>query len=193
MKATRSSLLSRVRDFEDDAAWSEFDKLYRPMLVGYALRRGLAVSEAEEIAQHCLAEIVPRIKKFRRERGFRSWLRGMVDHKVSDCLAQRRRQRPLDTKLLGQTPAGDGSADQIWQEIWNQSHLTECVNSIRAEFAEHTFKAFAMYVFQNEEVATICRRLGMTPNQVYVAKSRVLARVRMRLGPALEMLYGTGS
>ncbi len=193
MDATRSSLLRRVRDFQDDAGWHEFDALYRPILAGYAVRRGVSAQEAEEIAQQCLAEIVVRIKKFRRKRSFRAWLRGMVNHKVSDYLARRRGQRPLDTDLLGQTPAGDQAAEQDWQEVWNRSHLVACVDSLRAEFAEHTLKAFLMYVLQEEPVWAISQKLGMTPNQIYVAKSRVLARIRKCLGPTLDILYGAES
>jgi len=163
------------------------------MLTRYAARHGLSASEAEDIAQHCLTEIVPRIKRFKRQRRFRAWLRGMVDHKVSDYLAQRCKQRPLDTKLLGQTPGDARASEQVWQEVWNESHLIEFIDSLKAEFAQHTLKAFSMYVLQGDSVRTISRRLGMTPNQIYVAKSRVMARIRQRFGPTLETLYGPES
>ena len=58
MPATRSSLLSRVRDLDDSDGWVEFDKLYRPLLIEYAQQRGLSFEEAEEIAQQCLIAIV---------------------------------------------------------------------------------------------------------------------------------------
>ncbi len=190
MDATRSSLLSRVRDLDDKTGWCEFDRLYRPMLTRYAARHGLSTSESEEIAQDCMTAVVGRIKKFKRQRRFRAWLRGMVDHKVSDYLAQRCRQQPLDTKLLGQTPTDGLSSEQVWQEVWNRSHLLECIDSLKTEFAEHTLKAFSMYVLRGEPVRTISRDLGMTPNQIYVAKSRVMTRIRQRFGPTLETLYG---
>jgi hypothetical protein len=66
--ATRSSLLSRVRDLQDADGWMRFDQLYRPMLIEYARHRGLRQEAAEEIAQQCLAAIVavmrPHFQRF---------------------------------------------------------------------------------------------------------------------------------
>ena len=133
---------------------------------------------------------VAQIKKFKRQRSFRAWLRAMVDHKVNDFLSQRGKQKQAGTTLLASAPDGGKTPDAIWEEVWNRSHLADCIASLRAEFAEHTLRAFSMYVLDNEPVEEITRRLGVTANQVYVAKHRVLSRIRLRFGNALEALYG---
>ena len=190
MEATRSSVLSRVRNLDDAAGWKEFDRLYRPMLVSYARQHGLHPDEAEEVAQHCLTEVVGQIKRFERQSTFRGWLRVMVDHKVCDLLSKRGRCRRADIDLLKRTPAPDRTPEKVWDQIWNKAHLTHCVEGLRADFAEHTVQAFSMYVLQNVPIRDISRRLGMTPNRIYVAKSRVLARLRERLGDTIGGLFG---
>ena len=189
---TRSSLLRRVRNLDDATGWEEFDRLYRPMLVGYARRRGLRTDEAEEIAQQCLTAIVARIQTFERRRSYRAWLRGMVDHKVSDHLADRQRHRRADTDQLARTPGPAEPPESLWQQEWNQTHLTYCIDCLRADFASHTLQAFAMYVLEDQPVPHISRCLGLTPNQIYVAKSRVMARLRERFGDLIDGLYGAG-
>ncbi|MCO6435642.1 MAG: sigma-70 family RNA polymerase sigma factor [Phycisphaerae bacterium] len=193
MDETRSSLLSRVRDFGDDSAWSEFDGVYRPMLAGYARRCGLGPAVAEEIAQECLAAIVDRIRDFRRQRSFRRWLRGMVTHKVADHLRREKRERRRPSGSHTAAGVRVSHPDEIWEQTWNASHLRYFIAGLRDEFAEHTLRAFAMYVLEERPVEEISRLLGMSPNQIYVAKSRVLRRLKDRYADQLEALYGGGT
>lgn len=193
MEQTRSSLLRRVRDLDDATGWNEFDQLYRPMLVSYARQRGLRPEEADEIAQECMSALVPRIKTITEKDSFRGWLRGMVANKVSDYLKQRGKHRRAGTDLLSQTPAADQSPEELWQRQWNETHLRYCIERLRVEYAPHTLQAFAMYVLQDRPVQEIKRQLGMTANQIYVAKARVLARIRERFGEMIESLYGESS
>ena len=193
MERTRSSLLRRVRDLDDATGWDEFDRLYRPLLVTYARQRGLRLEEADEIAQQCMTALVPRMQTFTRKSSFRGWLRGMVDHKVSDFLTQSRKHRRAGTELLAQTPDPGRTPEELWQQQWNHTHLAYCLDSLRIDYAPHTLQAFAMYVLQERPVKEISRRLGMTPNQIYVAKTRVMARIRERFGEMIDSLYGASS
>lgn len=190
MPATRSSLLFRVRDRNDAESWSEFDRLYRPLLTSYARARGLRAGEAEEIAQRCLSAVAGVMHKFKRDHSFRGWLRGMVNRKVADFIAEKARFRQADTALLLNAVDPAPTPDELWQRIWNRAHLRHCLDSLRADFATHTLQAFTLYVLQGEPVVDICSRLGMTPNQVYVAKSRVMRRLRERATDVLASLYG---
>jgi RNA polymerase sigma-70 factor (ECF subfamily) len=133
------------------------------------------------------------MQTFAPKSSFRGWLRGMVDHKVSDYLTQRRKHRRADTELLARTPDPGRTPQELWQQQWNRIHLDYCIDGLRIEYAPHTLQAFAMYVLQERPVKEISRRLGMTPNQIYVAKSRVMARIRERFGNMIDGLYGAGS
>lgn len=203
MDETRTSLLSRVRDFEDGTGWVEFDRLYRPLLMRFATARGLGHTDAEEIAQQCLEVIVRQIGAFRRRESFRGWLRQMVDNKVKQFHAQRRRHagadplpRTADGRLgmsrhgEGQAARDEGDPAESWETQWDRTHLMYCLANLRDTFAAHTLRAFELYVLHEQPVDQICSQLDMSANQVYIAKSRVLKRIRSRYTHLLESLYG---
>lgn len=177
---TRSSLLSRIKDLGDGTSWEEFDKVYRPLLLRYASTRGLSDEEAEEIAQQCMTAIVTGIKDFRRRVGFRAWLRGMIDHKVDDQLKKRRREVNARTGDFDREQTTEENPALVWERQWNRTHLLYCLNRIRHEITPKTCEAFELYVIGQLPVDQIAERLKMTPNQIYVAKHRVLERLRKR-------------
>lgn len=190
MSTTRTSLIERARDLRDPAAWGEFDQLYRPLLMRYARRRGLAEDEADDVAQQCLQVVVERIADFRRRKSFRGWLRRIVDHKVSHQIARNHQARQADTAVLDGAASTELTPPELWERHWMQTHLLYCLAGVRDDFGAHTIRAFEMYVFEERSVAEICEALGMTANQVYVAKSRIMKRLRERYAALMESLYG---
>src|SRR5262249_52941712 len=51
---TRASLLVRIRDARDAAAWGEFVDLYAPLVHGFARRQGLQDADAADLTQDVL-------------------------------------------------------------------------------------------------------------------------------------------
>ncbi len=187
---TRSSLLERVRDFDDASGWEEFDRLYRPLLMKYARKRGLKQDDAEEIVQQCLEVIVTRIRDFQRRKSFRGWLRRIAENKIKHHLDRKHAlQRPSVQAALG-TANRELTPAELWERQWNRTHLLYCIASLRNDFAAHTLQAFELYVLQDMPVDKVSEALGMSRNQVYVAKSRVMRRIRDRFADMLEALYG---
>jgi len=190
MTATRSSLLQRVCDPRDAKSWSEFDGIYRPLLTRYARQRNLDAESAEDVAQQCLAAVSAKIGQFEKRRSFRAWLRGMVDHKVADHLEKQRRHAHAGDDRLQDAAAAAPAPHEAWEREWNQSLLQLLLANLRTNFAEHTLHAFELYVLQGMSVAEIHRLLGMSPNQIYIAKSRVTRHIREQCGEVVESLYG---
>lgn len=190
MTATRSSLLLRVCDPRDAASWGEFHSIYRPLLIQYARHRGLDAEAAEDVAQQCLEAVSRRIQKFERKRSFRAWLRGMVDHKVADYIAKFGRRPGLSGNEEDERGAESRTLSNLWEQTWNDRLLQVLSNHLRGHFAEHTLKAFELYVLQDMPVEQISATLGMTPNQIYVAKSRIIRHLRESCDEVLDNLYG---
>ncbi len=186
MSRTRSSLLSRIKDQADGPSWEEFDRVYRPLLLRYAQTRGLSPEEAEDIAQQCMAAVAEGIQKFQRKVSFRGWLRGMVDHKVADLLRKSGREVGARTGDFEREQGTEESPALLWERQWNRTHVRYWLSQIRGEVSALTHQAFELYVVQELPVVEIGARLGMTPNQVYVAKHRVLARLKERWADAEE-------
>jgi RNA polymerase sigma factor (sigma-70 family) len=186
MSRTRSTLLEQIRDLDDAQGWEQFDAIYRPMIFRYARDRGLSLDQAEELAQDCMTALVERIQRFQRRASFRGWLRGLVDHKVADQLRKRPPERQGVTRDFSRPQEREKTPAEIWERQWNRAHLLRCLDRVRAEVSEHTYRAFELYVIEEKPVAEISRLLGLTPNQVYVAKSRVMARIEERWLQSVE-------
>jgi RNA polymerase sigma factor (sigma-70 family) len=193
MNTTRSSLISRVRDFGDASSWVEFDRLYRPLLAQYVRRCGVDPVDAEEIAQQCLEVVVHQIPEFQKRKSFRGWLRAIADNKVKRYFRDRRARRCMAPGALADKAVAVDTPEQEWERQWELAHLAYCIENVRGEFAEHTFRAFELYVIYEKPVAEIVRMLGMTANQVYVAKSRVCCSIRERFHELMQALYGGAS
>jgi len=92
---TRPSLLLRVRDVNDNAAWTQFVEIYTPLIYGYCRARGLQEASAADVAQETMRAVVRAIAKFEYDpaRGkFRNWLLTVVQSRVSNFLAEQQRQ-----------------------------------------------------------------------------------------------------
>lgn len=177
---TRASLLIRIKDPRNTQAWAEFHDLYAPLLYRYARARGLSHEDAEDVRSKCYEAIVKQLPHFDynlQKGGFKAWLRTLVNRRVVDLLRQRR-DIFLDTHELVQLAGDDATADQLWEEQWRQQHLRHCVQQAGLQVSEQSYQAFRMLVDEQCSVSEVCQRLGLNPNQVYKAKSQVLALVR---------------
>ncbi len=180
MDTTRASLLMRIKDRGDDGAWQEFVALYRPLLTRYVRCRGLGPTDAEDVAQECLAVVARKMPGFnydRRKGGFTRWLRVVVRLAVRDHL-RKRRERSAETGDFERPQHRERTPVEVWERLWLQEHLKYCLERIRPDFENTTFEAFQRCVIDEWPVEKVCDRLGMNANRVYIAKSRVGGRLR---------------
>ncbi|MHC4107313.1 MAG: RNA polymerase sigma factor [Planctomycetota bacterium] len=177
MEDTRSTLLVRLRDPADQDAWRTFDELYRPMLVGYACARGLGQADAEDVAQQCIQAVLNQIGDYQHLGSFRSWLRTIAERRICD-LFRRRREVQADTAVWSSQPDSNPPPQDLWEHHWWRAHLRYCAERVKRHFEESTYAAFVGYAMEGEAAATVAEKLGLSVNKVYVAKHRVLERIR---------------
>src|SRR2546425_576244 len=75
---TSVSLLERLRDRQDGAAWQRLADLYTPWVRGWLRRYGLQDSDADDLLQEVLGAVVrylPGFQHNQRPGAFRTWLR----------------------------------------------------------------------------------------------------------------------
>ena len=179
MLTTRASLLLSLTNRGDAEAWSEFHKLYAPLLYRYARDRGRSRDDAEEVRDQCLEVVARKMPTFeydRDEGGFKNWLRRIADNKVID-FRRKRREKTADTEEISALRDAESSPREIWEQSWRYEHLKYCVEKARSHVSERNFRVFQMLLFDNCTVAGVCTDLGLNPNQVYKAKARVLKHV----------------
>jgi RNA polymerase sigma factor (sigma-70 family) len=148
------------------------------MIIGYAAARGLDSNDAEDVAQQCVQAVLAQIKTYEHLGSFKTWLRAIAEKKICDCFRARKREVQADSRLLSQLPDREETPEEAWERHWWRAHLRYCAESVRQEIAPSTFSAFVHYALEGESPDRVAERLGLTVNQVYVAKHRVLERIR---------------
>jgi RNA polymerase sigma-70 factor (ECF subfamily) len=178
MSDTRSTLLVRLRDPADQTAWRTFDQLYRPLVVGYAVARGLDSNDADDVAQQCVQAVLGRINTYEHSGSFKTWLRAIAEKKICDCFRARRREVQADSEILSQLADADESPAETWEKHWWKGHFRFCAESVRQEVSPSTYSAFISYAIEGRPAGEVAQAQGLTVNQVYVAKHRILERMR---------------
>jgi len=183
---TRSTLLVRLKDRGDTDAWETFGSLYRPMIVAYAVSHGLDSADAEDVAQQCTQAVLEKIETYEHLGSFKTWLRSIADHKIVDQF-RRNRKHVQGTSGFWESQSaphhrpGGQSPLEAWDRQWMVSHIAYCAERVRASVNETTYEAFAACVVRGMEPGAVAAALNLSINQVYVAKHRVLERIREML------------
>ncbi len=178
---THPSLLLRVRNSEDNPAWNEFVAVYGPVIFKYCRLRQLQDCDAKDVTQEVLVRLSSALRQFeyKPELGrFRDWL-GIVTHR--EMLKFWRRNRPHQNLQSVQTDCsfeGEAQEPSLWNDHFHAEILRVSLESIEAEFSDDVWRAFHLTWIDGNEASQVSERLGMNIEKVYVAKSRVLKRLR---------------
>ena len=182
--ATRASLLVRLRNARDAAAWTEFVDLYAPLVYGYARKQGLQDADAADLSQEVLRAVAGAIGRLEYDplRGaFRNWLFTVVRRKLSNW---RRDQGTRiqgggrdNHRLLEQCPAPEGGEAE-WEAEWQQRVFAWACEQVRRDVSDLTWQAFWRTAMDAQPCKQVAADLGLTPTAVYLARRRVLARLK---------------
>ena len=188
-----TGLLSGLRAHEAEA-WHRLVGLYGPVIYGWCKRQGLQPSDAEDVVQEVFRTVLARIGDFRRERPadtFRGWLWTITRNKLGDYI-RRCATQPLPVggsearERLEQVPvplAAESVGDGL-HALGGVCH--RALELIRDEYEVPTWQAFWQVVGEGRKPAEVAVDLGLSLNAVYLAKSRVLRRLREVLGDVPE-------
>lgn len=182
---TRASLLVQIRDGANHGAWQEFVQLYGPVVYGFARKRGLQDADAADLMQDVMRSIsaaIGRLDYDRKQGTFRGWLFTITRNKVFSFLSARR-GRPQgsgDTttnRLLETHPDGE-DGNETWELEYQRRLASIAMERVKGEFQENTWRAFWLTAVEGVAVADVGKEVGLSPGAIYVAKSRVLARLK---------------
>jgi RNA polymerase sigma-70 factor (ECF subfamily) len=188
LPTTRASLLVRIRDAQDQDAWRLFVQIYAPVVYGYGRERGLQDADAADLTQEVLRAVAAGVGRLNHDPGrgaFRGWLFTVAHHKLYDLLARQRRQGrgSGDTGVqewLAAQPARDEDK-ALWDREYEQRLLHWAAEQVRNRFQDSTWQAFWQTTVEGKSGKEVADRLGMTVAAVYLAKSRVMARLREQI------------
>jgi RNA polymerase sigma-70 factor (ECF subfamily) len=193
MNETRQSLLLRAQTGEENA-WKVLLDLYRPLILVWLHRQGVPAGDQEDLSQEVLLSVVKQLPSFQHsgQRGaFRSWLRTIVSRRTADYW------RAIDADTQAQGGSGATAAlqqltdpDSELNRQWDEEHdhyVVHCLlDRVEEEFEPTTLQAFRRLALDGVSGAEAAQELGLSVAAVYVAKSRVLARMRQEAGGLID-------
>jgi RNA polymerase sigma-70 factor (ECF subfamily) len=182
--ATRPSLLWRVRDPGDAQSWSDFVDIYGPLIYSYCRRNHLQESDAADVSQEVMLRVSKALRRFEYnpERGsFRHWLGRVTRNEVSRFFRTRGRIRESASGLEGAVELDGVAGEDEWNDHFQSALLEAAIRRIESTFEPQPWSAFLAVWVDDLSPNQAAQKLDMSIDNVYVAKSRVLKRLREEL------------
>lgn len=188
---TRTSLLRRLKRWEDQESWRDFFDTYWKLIYGAAVRAGLNDAESKDVVQDTVIAVAKKIEVFRYDPAldsFKGWLLYLTRLRIALHFRKRERDRGGPSRGSTRMALGDEiehivdpvgvEFEGIWNEEWAK-HLTDAALArVKQEVSPRQFQIFNFYVLKQWPVKEVAKTLGVTVTQIYLAKHRVSALVR---------------
>jgi RNA polymerase sigma factor (sigma-70 family) len=181
---TRDSLILRLPTQSDAQAWREFIEIYEPLLFRFARRRGLQDADAREIAQNVFLSVAKAVERWQpnKEQGrFRAWLFCIARNQLINYVAKHGKQQGSgktgQIRLLRELPAATPEIDEITKD-YRKEMFRLAATQARESFQEKSWQAFWSTAVLGDEVQQVAEKLKLSATAVYIARSRVTARIR---------------
>lgn len=180
---TRLSLLARVSDKDDQAAWDEFVQLYQPVIHRTAMYKGLQDADAHDVTQQVLLSVAKSLEQRPHDPNrarFRTWLGTVTRNAALNALRKQRDRGSGDSQVLQQLNAlADVDTDEELLEREYQKELfRKAARAIEQEFAADTWQAFWQTTIEDRAIAEVGEQLEKSAGSIYAARSRVIRRLK---------------
>lgn len=169
-------LATRMADSEEDA-YSEFADTFGPRLKAFFVKRGLAASDAEDLAVSCVTDISLKVDKYKplKEGGFEAWVFTLARHSLIDWLRSRRESEPLPDDLPAPPFEYNEDAEfeiditlAVREAVYQLPSSDQALIQLRHLGAESTYKEIA-------------DQLNISPESARVRHFRAMKRLKVIL------------
>ena len=184
---THPSLVLRLRNPRDEAAWREFVEVYEPLVYRLIRRQGFQHADADELTQDVLLAVVRAVDRWEpdaRRGTFRGWLSTIARRLMINVLSSPARHfrgsgRSSVLEQLLQFPDGDPAQSQVYDLELRRRVFDWAARQVREQVEPSTWEAFWRTAVEAQSVEAVARELAMSSGAVYIARSRVMRRLRL--------------
>lgn len=186
MENTSLTLLARLQQADDTEAWQRLNELYQPLLRVWLKKYGVQSSDADDLAQEVLLTVSKNMCSFDhngRTGAFRSWLRTILVNRLRLFWRSRDRRPPtLGGSSIEERIAQFEDPASAMSQLWNRQHDLHVLNRLlalsRPKFSSETWEVFTRVAIKGERADLVAAETGISLNAVFIAKSRVLSKLR---------------
>ena len=189
---TSMTLVGRLR-LQDPSAWRQLAELYGPLVYTWVRISGLNEHDAADVVQEVFAAVHASLDRFRKEQPadrFRDWLWTITRRRTCDHLRKLGKQAVAKGgsdayQQLQEFPEEIPSADDPQTASAEAELVRRALELVRSEFEDRTWQACLQTAVDGRNPADVAADLSMSVGALYVARSRVLKRLRQELGDVL--------
>lgn len=177
---TTTQLLQELGEREEAPAWESLCHHFQPVIVHFCLNLGLSYDQAQDVTQETLVAFLKafRAGKYQRDKGrLSTWIFGIARMTVRHHWGKQR-EGANKASPLAETIPDDGLLKQTWETQWQRVLLARCLARVQQETDPAVYEAFRLYALEDQSPDEVARHLDISRNAVYIAKSRVLSRMR---------------
>lgn len=185
---TNDSLLVRVRDADNDVAWAEFLAVYRPAVYRLARGRGLQDADAEDLTQKVFLAVAGAIERWEPGDGkppFRAWLYRIAHNEILKAVTRKKPDVAAGSSSvqaqLQQIPDAETAITEAFVREARQAAFRWAARQIRDEFTEPTWAMFWGSCVEGIPIADVAKLHGKSVGAVYIARSRVMQRIKRKV------------
>ena len=182
---TRQSLLSRLKDWNDQESWKVFFDTYWRLIYNAAVKAGLTDAEAQDVVQETVISVLKSLPKFEydAEKGsFKTWLLRLTSWRVLDQL--RKRQRHIEPKAATRTSTRTATIERVtdpvgmkleaaWDDEWERNLMEAAIERVKRKVDPRQYQVFDLCVVREWSAARVARALKVNRGRVYLIKHRI--------------------
>lgn len=189
---TRTTLIQRLKNWQDESSWQQFFDTYWKLIYGVALKSGLNDAEAQDVVQETMISVARHMPGFTYDRkigSFKGWLLNMTRWRITDQIRKR--------KALGQSFAEDaaagskkleetidpnsGNMEALWETEWERNLYDAATAKIKRQLDPQKYQIFDLYVKKEWSPEKVAEAFGITVDQVYLTKHRVAELIKQEV------------
>jgi len=183
---TRRSLITRLKNWNDQDGWQRFFDTYWRMIYSVARRSGLSDADAQDVVQETIVGVAKRMPDFKYDPSigsFKGWLAQLTRCRIIDLLRKRNyqnkgrqfaKEEPLATSIAESEPApNDTGLDAVWDEEWNKHLMETALEKAKRHVGPAQYQMFHFHVIKNVPAKEVAELLQVELPEVYYAKKKI--------------------